>query len=154
VSILDRIRRLGERPPAELAADRLGQPADPRLRDAAVALLLEAAYGDTAFVEEERKAIRRGIEREFGVSQIEAAAFMDSAQGARPPLQTLRSLTGTVRERYDERQKLRLMALLWRVVEADHHVARFEQTFADWVAKAVGLTPADWKRAKELPEER
>jgi uncharacterized tellurite resistance protein B-like protein len=153
MSILDRIRRHGDHPPAALAVDRLGEPVDLRLRDAAVALLLEAAYGDTAFVEEERRAIRRGIEREFGVSEIEAAAFMDSAQGVRPPLQTLRSLTGTVRDRYDEAQKLRLMALLWKVVEADDHIARFEQAFADWVAKAVDLTPADWKRAKEMADE-
>jgi len=153
MSILDRIRRFGERPPAELATDRFGEPVDLHLRDAAVALLLEAAYGDTEFVEDERKAIRKGIEREFGVSEIEAAAFMDSAQGARPPRQTLRSLTDTVRERYDEGQKLRLMALLWKVVGADERIARFEQVFADWVASSVGLTPAEWKRAKSLVDE-
>ena len=58
--------------------------------------------------------------------------------------------TATVRERYDEEQKIRLLALLWQVVEADEHIARFEQAFADWVAQAVGLTPVEWKRAKSL----
>jgi uncharacterized tellurite resistance protein B-like protein len=152
MSILDRIRRFGERPAAELATDRFGEPVDLHLRDAAVALLLEAAYGDTSFVEEERKVIRKGIEREFGVSQIEAAAFMDSAEGVRPPVQTLRSLTTVVRERYGEGQKLRLMALLWKVVGADREIAGFEQAFADWVAKALALTPADWKRARSLAD--
>lgn len=149
MSILDRIRRWSEgadAPEGRLATDDL------TLRDAAVALLLEAAYGDTSFAEEERATILRGVEREFGVSEIEAATFMDSASGARPPARRLRELTDTVCRGYDTEQKLRLMALLWNVVRSDERVADFEQVFADHVARAVGLTPTDWKRAKALAE--
>ena len=42
------------------------------------------------------------------------------------------------------------MALLWKVVEADERIEQFEQTFADHVAREVGLTPTDWKEAKTL----
>lgn len=148
MSILDRIRGLAEQPEPALASDRTGEATSLALRDAAVALLLETAYGDASLAEEERTAILEGIEAEFDVSTVEAAAFMDSALGARAPLQSLRELTERVRRGYDHDQKLDLLALLWRVVRADGRVTPWEQAFADHVAAAVGLTPAEWKEAK------
>jgi uncharacterized tellurite resistance protein B-like protein len=149
MSILDRIRAWShgaDAPEGRLATEDL------TLRDAAVALLLEAAYGDTRFDDDERKTLLRGVEREFGVSEVEAATFMDSASGARPPVRTLRELTETVCRGYDGEQKLRLMALLWNVVRSDERIVEFEQVFAEHVARAVGLTPLDWKRAKAMAE--
>ena len=152
MTILDRLRRWAEPDDPALATDRTGAALSLQLRDAAVALLLEAAYGDAALAEEERKALLGGIEEQFGVSIVEAAAFMDSALGARPPLQSLRELTERVRTGYDHEQKIELLTLLWEVVRADERISEWERVFADHVAAAVGLTPAEWKEAKGLAE--
>jgi uncharacterized tellurite resistance protein B-like protein len=152
MDILNRIRDWARAEPPELATDRTGEDVNLQLRDAAVALLLEAAYGDSALDEEERKALLGGIEREFGVSTIEAATFMDSALGARPPLRKLHELTEQVKGGYDDEQKLELLALLWTVVRADERITEWERVFADHVAAAVGLTPAEWKQAKSRAE--
>ena len=152
--LLERIRGWARPAQAEpgLATDRRGQPPLPTLRDAAVALLLEAAYGDTELADPERDAIRRGIEREFGVDPVEAAAFMDSALGARPPMRSLDALTAEVRDGYDDEQKIALVALLWSVVRADARVTPWERSFARHVADALGLSAEDWQRAKARAE--
>jgi len=149
MSALERIRTWVRHP--EIVAHPLPSD-DALLRDAAVALLLETGWGDSELAGEERDAIREGIEREFGVSELEAATFMDSAAGVRPPAHTLRELTQVVARGLDTDQKIRLMALLWTVVRADHRIARFERVFADHVAAALGLTPVEWKRARSLAD--
>lgn len=154
MDVLERIRGWAHPPKTEpgLATDRRGDVPLPALRDAAVALLLEAAYGDTELADPERDAIRRGIEREFGVDPVEAAAFMDSALGARPPMRSLEALTAEVRDGYDREQRIALVALLWSVVRADDVVTAWERSFARHVAEAVGLSAEDWQRAKARAE--
>lgn len=156
MDVLERIREWAHPPSRQepgLATDRRGAASLPALRDAAVALLLEAAYGDTELVDAERDAIRRGIEREFGVDAVEAAAFMDSALGARPPLRSLEALTAEVSAGYDREQKITLVALLWSVVRADAEITPWERSFARHVAGAIGLSAEDWQRAKARAEE-
>lgn len=151
MSILDRIFERWE-DPGQLALDREGHQVEQALRDAAVALLLEAGYGDAKFLPEEREVIRRGIEQEFGVGDVEAAAFMDSAQGVRPPRRKLEQITSLVRDGYDLEQKKRLVELLWKTVSADHEIASFEQAFVEHVSAALDLTPAEGLEARARAE--
>ena len=136
--LLDQIRaHLAER--KALARDRTGAEADLELQAATTILLLEAAYGDTEYVWREHHAIVRGLEREFGLGREEILRLLGRANEIRPPIVRLSDVTDVLRERYSREQRIEIVRLLWRVIEADHVVEEWEQIFADHIAQAVGL---------------
>jgi uncharacterized tellurite resistance protein B-like protein len=142
VKLLDRVRELlGGRAP--LAKDVRGEPADLEIQAAAAVLLLEAAYGDEAYVWREERALLRGLERAFGIGRGESRELLFRAEEIRPPVVTLADLTRVLDERYDLEQRKQILALLWRVIEADQQVAPWEAVFAEHVTKALGLSAAE-----------
>ena len=147
--ILERLRELLIEP-GLLATDQSGRPAPEDLRVATVALLLEVAYGDQPYLREERRAILRGIKREFDVDERDAALLMESAELARPPRKTLQELTDLVRQRYDDAQRQRVLALVWKVVDADGCFAEYEQTFTEYVTGALALDEASSREARDM----
>jgi len=153
VELLDRLRTLlgsGPHGEAHLAAGHGGDPVDLDLRVATVALLLEVAYGDEEYLKAEQKAIFAGIRREFGLGREEARELMASAEWSRPPKVTLAELTRLLREGYEVQQRQWVMALLWRVVDADGKLQSFEDVFTTDVAEQLGLSPVQAAEARSM----
>jgi uncharacterized tellurite resistance protein B-like protein len=149
MAILERVREfLGREGP--LARDRSGDYADMNLWVETVVLLLEVAYGDTQYADRERRVIRRSVAREFGILQKDARALMESAERARPEQGDLSGIARRIRDQYDEKQRQRIVALLWKVVEADGVVEDFEEAFASHVARLVELTPEQNRQARSM----
>jgi uncharacterized tellurite resistance protein B-like protein len=147
VTLLERVREvLGRRAP--LAEDARGKPADLELEAAAAVLLLEAAYGDEAYVWKEERALVRGLERAFGIGRRETQALLARAEEIRPPVVTLADLTELLAERYDVEQRKQVLALLWKVIEADERVALWEAAFVEHVTRALGLTASQGEEAR------
>jgi uncharacterized tellurite resistance protein B-like protein len=145
--IFDRVRAfLHLRAP--LATDRSGRPADLDLQVATVVLLLETAYGDAEYAPRERKAILRGIEREFGIGETDAIRLIESAERARPEGGDVSSLSERISERYDLAQRKRIAALVWKVVYADRVVDEAEEAFANHVTELTGLTAEEGEEAR------
>ena len=95
-------------------------------------------------------AIRHAIEREFGILKRDALELMDSAERTRAKGGDLGWIAGTLRERYDESQRMRIVALLWKVGYADRVLQRFEERFAHRVAELLELTPEQGERARAM----
>jgi uncharacterized tellurite resistance protein B-like protein len=134
VTLLERVRELlGRRTP--LATDAKGDPVGLEVMAAAAVLLLEAAYGDEAYVWREERALVRGLEGAFGIGREETRELLARAEEIRPPVVTLADVTDVLGRRYD-------LALLWRVIQADARVAPWEAAFAEHVTRALGLTAA------------
>ena len=147
MKLLDRVRELlGRETP--LAKDRLGAPADLEIRAAAAVLLLEAAYGDEAYVWKEERALLRGLERAFGIGRGETRALLARAEEIRPPVLTLADLTSVLAQRYDLDQRKQVLGLLWRVIQADGQVGPWEAAFVEHVTLALGLSAAQAAEAR------
>lgn len=145
--LLDRVREfLTRRHP--LARDRSGAEADLELRAATTILLIEAAYGDTEYVWREHRAIVKGLEREFGLGRGEIRELLGRANEIRPPVVTLADVTGVIRDRFSKPQREEVVRLVWRVIEADGEVEEWEESFADHVASAVGLSREEARAAR------
>jgi uncharacterized tellurite resistance protein B-like protein len=139
VNLLERVRELiGRQTP--LAKDAKGEPVDLEIRAAAAVLLLEAAYGDEAYVWKEERALVRGLERAFGIGRREARELLARAEEIRPPVVRLADVTDVLARSYDVDQRKQVLALLWRVLEADGAAGPWEVTFAGHVTRALGLT--------------
>jgi uncharacterized tellurite resistance protein B-like protein len=147
MTLLERVRELlGRKHP--LAKDAEGEPVDLEVRAAAAVLLLEAAYGDEAYVWKEERALVRGLERAFGIGRAETRELLDRAEQIRPPVVTLADVTDVLGHRYDLAQRKQVLALLWRVIQADARVVPWEAAFVEHVTRALGLTAAQGEEAR------
>lgn len=133
---------------AVLQKDKDGRPADLEVQVATAILLLEAAHGDEEYEWREHRAIVRGLERGFGIGRAETLRLMGRAEDIRPPAVSLKDVTRIIGERYSLEQRMAIVALLWKVIDADDVVEDWEQIFADHVARAVGLGPEEADRAR------
>ena len=141
MSLFERVRELlaGRAP---LATDAKGAPADLEIQAAAAVLLLEAAYGDTEYLWREERVLVRGLEHSFGIGRKEAWELIGRAEEIRPPVVKLADITEVLTSRYDLEQRKEVLALLWRVIDADKRVEPWEDVFVRHVTKALGLSEA------------
>ena len=147
MELLERISELFQHEPT-LATDDRGEPADLELQAATAILLLEAAYGDAEYVWAEHRAIVKGLEREFGIGKQQALALMGRAEEIRPPTVTLKDVTDVIASRFSKPQRETVMELVWRVIDADSFLEDWEESFAEHLACAVGLSPEEGRRAR------
>jgi uncharacterized tellurite resistance protein B-like protein len=153
--MLEELRRRVEehlRGRPELREDRDGKPVDLEVQAATAILLLEAAHGDEEYAWREHRTILRGLERGFGIGRDEARALLGRAQEIRPPVVKLADVTQLIAERYTPEQRRSIVALLWKVIDADTVLEPWEEVFGNHVAAAVGLTREEAKAAREGTE--
>jgi uncharacterized tellurite resistance protein B-like protein len=147
VKLLDDVRGfLQKRHP--LAKDRACAKADLELQAATAVLLMEAGYGDAEYVWKEDRAIVKGLEREFGLGKQEVKDLLDRAYEIRPPVVKLADVTGVIRDRYNREQRNEVLRLIWSVIHADGVVEEWEESFADHIGQAVGLTGQEARAAR------
>lgn len=147
MSLLERVREvLGRKKP--LAKDAKGAPADLELEAAAAVLLLEAAHGDEDYVWREHHVLIHGLERAFGIGRKETQELLNRAEEIRPPAVKLADVTELLASRYDLEQRKQILALLWRVIEADKSIEPWEGVFVEHVTRALGLTPSQGEKAR------
>lgn len=139
--LLDELKDLLKREHV-LARDGSGTPADLEVQAATALLLLEAAHGDEEYAWHEHRAIVKGLRRAFGLGRSDVRRLLERAEEIRPPMVRLADITEVVRERYDEAQRLEIVRLLWRVVEADGSVQEWENAFTTHVAETLGIPEA------------
>jgi uncharacterized tellurite resistance protein B-like protein len=148
VKLLDEVSGFLKKRPA-LAKDRTCAKADLELQAATAILLLEAGYGDADYVWKEERAIVKGLEREFGLGKKEVRELLDRAYEVRPPVVKLADVTGVIRDRYNREQRSEVLRLIWGVIHADGVVEEWEESFADHIGKAVGLTGKEAHEARD-----
>jgi uncharacterized tellurite resistance protein B-like protein len=139
---------------SSLAQDRTGGDADLELKAAVAILLIEAAYGDVEYDWSEDRTIVKGLEREFGLGRREVDQLLGRANEIRPPVVKLADVTDVIRERFDQEQRKQVLELIWRVIHADGTVEEWEESFADHIGKAVGLSGEAARAARSAGEER
>ncbi len=142
------MKHFEERGRHELAKDARGRPADLELQAATAALLLEAAYGDEEYLWSEHRAVVGALKRGFGIGTKEAARLLERAEEIRPPAVKLADVTQVLAERLDKEQRKEALALLWEVIEADKVEQSWEVSFAEHVARALGLTAEEALRIR------
>ena len=148
VRFLDKLREfLRNRGP--LAQDQTGAPTDLELQAATTILLIEAAFGDEEYVWREHRAIVTGLEREFGLGRREIRELLERADEIRPPVVKLADVTDVIRDRFSAEQRAEILRMVWRVIEADGVVEEWEESFADHIGRAVGLSGEDARAARE-----
>jgi uncharacterized tellurite resistance protein B-like protein len=126
-------------------------PADLRL--AACALLLELAYADDDFTEEERVHLKGAVRRQFGLDEEQAAELIRLAEEQRAEAVDLWTFTNLVAEHYSLGQKMVLAEAMWGLVYSDGELASREDYLMRKISGLLRLEPGYLAEARKRVEE-
>lgn len=90
-----------------------------RVRLAAAALLVEAAWLDQNFDDTERRHIVGLVSRRFGLGREEAETLVDVAERDVRASTQLLPFTRVVKDRFSHEERIEMVEMLWEVVYAD-----------------------------------
>ena len=106
------------------------------LQIAVVALLIRAATTDAEFGEEERAAIRRIALQSFSLDEEELDRLIEEAGAAETETMDLHRWVQTIKQAYDEEERVNLIEKMWEVVYADGVLDDYE---ANLLRRVAGL---------------
>ena len=116
---------------------------------AAAALLVESASIDGLFDQIERQRISNLLKTHFSLAVVETETLIKQAELAVEGSGQLYSFTKTVKDRYDECDRINLVEMLWEVAFADGNVDAFEKNLIQRVAGLLFVSDKDRGLAKK-----
>ena len=149
--MMDSIRQFFLANTAETGQEEETPPADLRL--AACALLLELAYADDEFTDEERVHLEGAIRRQFGLDVRQAGELIQVAERQREEAVDLWTFTNLVAEHYSLGQKMVLAEAMWGLVYSDGELASREDYLMRKISGLLRLEPGYLAEARKRVEE-
>jgi uncharacterized tellurite resistance protein B-like protein len=148
--MLDAIRSFFD---SSMSADQTGEEEQvPDIRLAACALLLELAYADDEFTEDEAAHLKAAIRRQYVVDSTEAEELIRLAEEERKNAVDLYQFTSLIRDNYSLGQKMVLAEIMWGLIYADGEISGDEEYLMRKVCNLLKLEPgylADLRRRVE-----
>lgn len=135
-----------------LSVDESGNAASNDLRLAVGVLLAEAARSSGSESADEAREMFRGLEREFGLTADQVHKLIELSHGSMRDMSTLAGFIDEIAIAYNDSQKQKILAMVWKVLIADGVVDRYESTFAVDVRTKLGLTLEQSVHARKLAE--
>jgi uncharacterized tellurite resistance protein B-like protein len=109
------------------------------LRLAACALLLELAYADREFTDDERQHVEHAVRRHWGLDEAQAAELLRLAEAERARATDLWQFTRLIRENYSPGQKMVRAEVMWGVVYSDGELSTREEYLLRKISPLLGL---------------
>jgi uncharacterized tellurite resistance protein B-like protein len=130
------------------------EKADPRdLRLAACALLLELAWADDHFSDDERRHVEGAIRRHIGPDPAEVDRLLELAEQARSEAVDLWQFTNLVAEHYSLGQKMVLAEVMWGLVYSDGKLGPKEEYLMRKISNLLRLEPGYLAEARKRVED-
>ncbi|MBN8549208.1 MAG: TerB family tellurite resistance protein [Deltaproteobacteria bacterium] len=135
-----------------LQADRSGQPTAQDLHIAALVLLIEMAGTDQGIAPQEAQAVCALMQKEFALAEESLPELVQLAVAARQEKGKIDEFVVAINANFDETQRQRLLAMIWKIVLADGKVDKFEQRFAVQMYNRFRLTEDQAATARSMAE--
>ena len=137
---------------ATLEVDKTGQPSRRELQISAAVLLVCMAQVDDSLVDREITSMVSNLNRQFGVTDDQAGDVLEVADFLRRDRAKTDEIIAVINENFEEHQKQTILAMLWKVMQADGMISRLEATFAEEVTQRFGFSREHVDRAREMVE--
>jgi uncharacterized tellurite resistance protein B-like protein len=131
-----------------------GGHGDAALHHAAAGLLVEAAMLDGHFHDAERQRIENLLTERFDVEPSEVSTLMEAAEAAAVERVELHTITKTVRDHFDDRERIAMIEMLWDVVYADGELDDFESNMMRRVSGLLYVSDRESGDARKRAVER
>ncbi|MEQ8968251.1 MAG: TerB family tellurite resistance protein [Azospirillaceae bacterium] len=146
--MLNRIRSFLIEGEAETRSGEDGHSLD-ELQVAAAALLMEAARMDDSIDPDERDRIEALVRWRFGLTEEEAALVVAEAERVSHGATQWHGFAETIRAGFDDRERVRLLEMLWDVVYADGRLHDLEASLMRRVAGLLYVSDQDSGAARK-----
>ncbi len=111
------------------------------VRLAACALLIEIAYADEEFTEDEEQHLLSAVRWQYGLEEEEADQLLELADKARVSAVDLWQFTKLIKQNYSLGQKMVLVEVMWGLVYADGQLSSHEESLMRRVCHLLDLAP-------------
>ena len=111
------------------------------IRLASCALLLEIAYADDEFTEDEEQHLTAAIRRQWGLDEAQADELIELAERARAEAVDIWQFTNLIKANYSVGQKMVLLEVMWGLVYADGELSTHEDYLMRKVCSLLKLSP-------------
>ena len=118
------------------------------LQVATATLLMEVARADNTITADERRDIRRMIEKHFSLSPEQTREITVSAEREAQQATSLYPFTQLINRVCGPREKVRIIGMLWRVTCSDGHVDRYEEHLVRKIADLLYVPHREFIRMK------
>jgi len=125
------------------AADR-----EAALRLATAVLMIDVARADYVFEESEFERVLQLIEQHFELTPEEAAELVNLASDKAEDLVSVHEFTELLHEHLDEREKARIVGLLWEIAYADGRLDKYEDSLVLKISDLLYVNRARVMRLK------
>ncbi len=110
-----------------------------RVHLATAAILLEIAYADESFSNEEQKGLLTFLEQRFGISGTDARELIESAGEMRSNTIDHWNLTNLIRGNTTLDERIEIVKTMWRMVYSDGQLHQYENYLVRKLADLLGL---------------
>ncbi len=115
--------------------------AEPDVRLAACALLVEIAHADDEFTDDESQHLLSAIRRQYGLDESEAERLLELAERSRTDAVDLWQFTKLIKQNYSLGQKMVLVEVMWGLAYADGELSSHEESLMRRVCHLLDLAP-------------
>jgi uncharacterized tellurite resistance protein B-like protein len=119
------------------------------LQAAAAALLVEAACMDGHFDADERKSILALMKSHFDLNNEESETLIAEAEAVVEESGDLYTFTRVIKDRYETKQRIEMIEMLWEVAFADGSVDYFEANLISRIAGLIYVNDRDRGEARK-----
>lgn len=123
------------------------------IRLAACALLLELAYADDEFTEDEMEHMRTAVRRQWALDHHQADELIRMAERERARATDLWQFTSLIKEHYSLGQKMVLAEVMWGLIYADGELANKEEYLMRKISNLLDLKPGYLSEARKRVKE-
>ena len=128
---------------------KVAEPNIDELQAAAAALLVEAACMDGKFDDQERKSILILLEQHFNLNDDESSTLLVEAEKLIENAGDLFTFTRVIKDKYEPKQRVALIEMLWEVAFADGNVDYHEANLISRVAGLIFVNDFDRGEARK-----
>lgn len=136
-----------------LDVDKSGSPTKQDLRIAVVVLMVALAREDNDFAPEEAVVIAQEVSKLFRLGKEESFNLVDLVTPLSKDFEKIDEFITAINENFDDDQKQLVLAMIWRVTEADGVADKMETRFAAELRTRLNLSMEQAVRARRISEE-
>lgn len=135
-----------------LAVDRDGNQVEQDLRLATAALILEIAQLDGGYSVDEGQAMFHALGKEFALSTDSVHKLIAVAEQNVRGHGQIDDFAKIINEHFDDIQKQRILAIAWKIIQADGVGSQKESRFAVVLREKLNLSMEQALRARRMAE--
>jgi uncharacterized tellurite resistance protein B-like protein len=124
------------------------------IRSATAVLMIDVARADYVFDDTEFESVLRLIQSHFDLSGEDAAALVNMADERAERLTSLHEFTQLLHNNLDEREKARIVGLLWRIAYADGRLDKYEDALVLKISDLLHVSRGKVMQLKHEAETR